>query len=188
MARALAARRNVIIIDADELGHRALKQTEIKQKLRARFREAIFDPAGDVLRPALGSLVFGPEPEKQQARADLEAIVHPEIRKRFWEEMSEAASPGDVEGVILDAAVLLEAGWKDVCNAVVFIEAPRPQRVERVAARGWDSEELTRREASQWPLDEKRAATDFIVNNAGSLEDSGRELERILLTVRQSLP
>ena len=61
--------------------------------------------------------------------------------------------------IVLDAAVLLEAGWDDLCDRVVFVEAPRAERLRRVSAsRGWSAEALTARERSQWPAEAKRNA------------------------------
>ena len=67
---------------------------------------------------------------------------------------------------MLDAAILLEAGWDDLCDLVVFVDAPRPERLERAARqRGWSPETFESRERAQWPCDEKRRRADVVITN-----------------------
>ncbi len=79
------------------------------------------------------------------------------MRCRFLEEIDRAVHGGAAGLVVLDAAILLEAGWDDLCDRIVFVDTPRPERLRRVAAtRGWSEENLASRERSQWPNGEKR--------------------------------
>ena len=80
----------------------------------------------------------------------------------------------------------LEAGWHDLCNAVVFIDTPEPIRRNRVlASRRWTAEQFRQREESQMPLDQKRRAGDFVIDNSGSLSDAVAELGRVVDQVRE---
>lgn len=176
----LAARRNVLVADGDEAGHRALEESSVKQQIRQRFGDTVFDEKGEVSRAALGRLVFGSTVEARRARSDLEGIVHPRIRETFRGLIREARASGDVEAVILDAAVLLEAKWDELCDAVVFVDAPYSQRLQRVAEnRGWDERELALRESSQLPLDVKRTAADATIKNSDTVDRAGAHLEHI---------
>ena len=86
---------------------------------------------------------------------------------------------------MLDAAVLLEAGWDDLCDRIAFVDAPRAERLRRVeASRGWSEETLEARERSQWPVDEKRRRADWIIDNDGPLGRLGREVDRLLGRLR----
>jgi dephospho-CoA kinase len=78
--------------------------------------------------------------------------------------------------ILLDAALLLEAGWKDHCDAVIFLDVPYAERLRRVQSRGWSEAELQRREASQWPLDQKRESSDLVLPQAGSLQAAAQNL------------
>jgi dephospho-CoA kinase len=60
---------------------------------------------------------------------------------------------------------LLEAGWGDMMDVVLYVDADRARREERVKSRGWTSTELARREAAQWPAEKKKAGADEILNN-----------------------
>ena len=180
MARWLGARRNVVVIDADEVGHQTLKDVPVKRQIRQRFGDAVFDEKGEVNRALLGRQVFGSTAEARQARSDLEGIVHPRIREAMERTIWEARASGDVEAVVLDAAVLLEANWNELCDAVVFVDAPYRQRLERVAeSRGWSERELASRESSQLPLDAKRSAADETIKNSDNVDQAGARLEQI---------
>ena len=154
-----------------------LRDVDVRQSLGERFGPSILDETGEIIRPALRRLVFGEDKEAERARRDLEAIVHPKIRQRLEQQIRGARSNPQVRAILLDAAILLESGWSDVCDAVVFIDTPQPERLKRVAAsRGWTADQLARREASQWSLEKKKAASDFVIKNEGDLQAAGREL------------
>ena len=181
IAKALAARRPVAVIDGDAAGHKVLKDQSVKQRLRQVFGDSIFDEEGQVNRRALGRLVFGPSPEQAKARKRLHEVVHPEIRKLLCQQIERAREKAGVQAVILDAAVLLEAGWNDLCTAVVFIDAPPHLRADRVAQdRGWSQQEWTDREASQTDLETKRRRADFVIHNTGTIEGAAVQLEQII--------
>ena len=79
---------------------------------------------------------------------------------------------------MLDAPLLLEAGWDRLCDALVFVEVPRELRLSRALARGWSEEEFAAREVAQESLDLKRSRADAIIDNSGSPEETRRQVER----------
>lgn len=160
---ALFARHGAHVIDADQLGHQALMNPDIKKQIKANWGEAVFNLEGEVDRKRLAAIVFSQPNEK----ARLEAIVFPFIGEGIVSAIKRYQADPAVKLFILDAAILLETGWKEHCNAVIFIEASEATRLKRVAGRGWDSDELHRREASQWPLEKKKAACQHTIPNEG---------------------
>ena len=180
LARWVSQHLNTVIVDGDVAGHRALEQPHVKELIRRRFGDEVFDLQERIRRDCLARLVFGQDEEHRLARHDLEQIVHPVIRGGLQKQVTTARSDAAVDVVLLDAAVLLEAGWNDICHAVVFVDTPIAQRQSRVAGRGWTPADLERRESSQLPLTEKRAAADFVIDNSGSLDNAGRQLLDIL--------
>ena len=83
--------------------------------------------------------------------------------------------------VILDAAILLEAGWNGVCDALVFVDVPRPVRLRRIVGqRGWTQEEVEARESAQLPLSEKAGRADVSLDNSGTVEDLRRQVRSLL--------
>ncbi|MFT3879769.1 MAG: dephospho-CoA kinase [Gemmatales bacterium] len=159
----LFARHGAHVIDADQLGHQALMHPDIMKQIQGNWGVAVFNPEGEVDRKKLAAIVFSQPSEK----ARLEAIVFPFIGEGIVNAIKGHHSDPSVKLFILDAAILLETGWKEHCNAVIFIEATEATRLKRVAGRGWDAEELHRRETSQWPLEKKKAACQHVIPNEG---------------------
>ena len=181
VARWIGNCKDVVVINGDSIGHQVLTTSETKEDIRSRFSDSVFNERGDVDRNVMGRMVFGSSAEHRQARTGLEQIVHPKIRKEIVNRIQIARSSGAYEAIILDAAVLLEAGWNDLCHAVVFVEASEECRLKRVThSRGWDEISLKFRESSQLSLDEKRNAAHEIIDNSGTLQESGAQLEKIL--------
>ena len=191
LARLAADRWGLARIDGDAAGHAALRDPDVMRAVRETFGEAAFRPDGrggeEVDRCALAARVFGDGDAEGRAKAALQEIVHPVIRADLLGQIAEARAAG-APAILLDAAVLLETGWRDDCDAVVFVDVPRGERLRRVAARGWDAAELDRREASQWSLARKRAAADAIIDNAGPLERAVERLDDLLEAWGVQLP
>jgi dephospho-CoA kinase len=181
VARWVATRDpDVLLINGDEVGHEVLTFNAVQDALRQRFGQRVFDATGQIDRSAMGQLVFGSSDEKHSARHDLECIVHPRIRETFEKRIADA-NTAKKHAVLLDAAVLFEAGWNDLCQAIVFIDVPRGERLGRLrAGRGWDETEVERREASQVSLETKRNRSNFVIDNAQSIEEAGRKLRDLI--------
>jgi dephospho-CoA kinase len=176
LARWVAEHHPVAVIDADKIGHEVLQLPEVIAKLRQTFGDQILDAGGQIQRSALAAQVFGDDPAKQAAKRQLEAIVHPEIQREIEKQIA-SVDCTTVECVLLDAAVLLEAGWRGETHGLIFIDAPIERRREWVAEkRGWSAEELARRERSQWPIGLKQQLADRTVRNDGSIEIAGKQL------------
>ncbi len=136
-----------------------------------RFGEELLDhpPGGPATidRKRLGLIVFN-EPGSLAA---LEAILHPRMRQTFEKAISRANRKRIAKAVVLDAAVLFEAKWNDLCDLVLFVDAPPEARLARVqASRGWTADTLAAREKAQAPLDQKRGKCDFLIDNSGDLD------------------
>jgi dephospho-CoA kinase len=84
-----------------------------------------------------------------------------------------------VLAVILDAPVLVKAGWDHLCDHIVFVETNEPSRRQRATARGWSVDEWRRREALQTPLDQLRRLADAVVDNSGPPEDTEQQVRQI---------
>jgi dephospho-CoA kinase len=182
---ALFRERGAVVIDADAVGHEVLKDPEVCGQISERFGSRVLAGAGcqggastAIDRKALGAIVFADPNE----RRDLEAIVHPPMRSWFLAkiEREQCTAGGRDRFVVLDAAILLEAGWDDLCDLIVFVDAPREERVRRVEEqRGWSREMFEARERAQWPCDLKRRRADVVITNDAGVESLRREVERV---------
>jgi dephospho-CoA kinase len=176
VAKCLAARGG-FVIDADALGHEALRQPEIIATLVKRWGEDVRKPDGSLDRRAIGRIVFA----KPAERSALEALVFPYIGKRTVEEIARGAADPNTRFVVLDAAVLLEAGWNNNVDRIVYVDAPRDARLARLEARsGWTDADLTAREAAQWPADVKKARADAAVVNDATAAGLQEQVDALL--------
>jgi dephospho-CoA kinase len=179
---ALWAELGATVLDADAIGHALLDQRPARDEALARFGPGILVPSAGSVEPpridrrALGALVF----EHPGALRDLERILHPRMRRTFERAIARAIRKGQARAVVLDAAILLEAGWNDLCDRVVFVETPEDQRRQRLAEqRGWSPETLAARERAQWPLDQKLHAADAVLRNDSGPEALPQEATRL---------
>lgn len=187
VARQLHEQLPVVVVDADKAGHQVLTEQTTKQALRARFGDKFFDEQGDIDRPVLGRLVFGTDPESKTAKKDLETIVHPRIGEILREQIAAAQAKPGIMAVILDAAVLLETGWKEFCDTVVFIDVPEDIRRNRVIQnRNWTAEEFAAREANQLPLETKKQLSDHVIDNSTTVEFAAQQLRQIVAKIAGS--
>jgi dephospho-CoA kinase len=177
-ARAFAARGGTVI-DADALGHEALEQPEIRRKVLERWgnRGNLVKTDNRLDRRAIARIVFA---DSAELRA-LEGLVFPYIGKRILEKVADSQSDPSVRFVVLDAAVMLEAGWNEFCDRVVYVDAPREVRMSRLVARsGWSEADLTAREAAQWPPDRKKQHAAAVITNDAGREELQNQVDRLV--------
>ena len=166
------------VVAADSLGHEALERPDILARVVEIWGErGILTPDGKVDRKKFGRIVF-PSPVE---RSRLEHLVHPYIEKRIREEIDKAVADPGVKFVILDAAVMLEAGWDGVCDKLIYVDAPRSVRLERVQRqRKWTDQDLANREAVQMPPDKKKERADVVIDNGGSPEATTAQVDALV--------
>jgi dephospho-CoA kinase len=165
------------VIAGDDLGHEALRQSAIRDRVIDRWGKGLLQDNGEINRRGLGAIVFA-DPGERHA---LERIVHPWITQRMRDEVAHAQADAAARFVVVDAAILLEAGWNDLCDRLVFVDAPTEVRRRRIAAqRGWTSAEAEAREQAQLPLTAKAVRADYTLHNAGSLESLDRQVDDLL--------
>jgi len=92
------------------------------------------------------------------------------------------ADDASVKAYVWDTPLLLEAGLGGQCDAIVYVDAPEAERIERVRqTRGWDEAELHRREKLQMPLDKKLdMANDIVRNTAGADDEVRNQVRKVL--------
>lgn len=154
-----------VVLDADKDAKAALDLPRVRDQLVAWWGSDILDPAGKIDRKRIASVIFANDAERKR----LESLVHPIVTSGRATTIEKARREGK-PGVVVDAPLLLEAGSDKDCDTVWFVDAPRDQRLRRVATRGWTEEELTRRESAQVSLAEKRARSNVVITNDADLE------------------
>lgn len=164
----MLADRGAVVLSADQVAHDVLGLPEVRDALVARWGRGVLNSQGEIDRPAVARRVFGPGPQELAERKFLEAIVHPPTRQRMEVELAAHAADG-ADVCVVDAPLLLEAGWNELCNLVVLVDTPRARREVFASQRGWKPDEIARREAAQMPMEQKRRAADYVIENSADL-------------------
>lgn len=163
------------VLDADRIGHEVLRLPQVISALVSRWGSGILDDAGQVRRPAVANIVFAPDSGAIEL-GYLEQITHPPIQKILLERIEELRAAG-APAAVVDAALLVKAGWHRLCQKIVFVEVPRAVRWARAAKRGWSEAQFEEREAAQGSLEERRQLADCVVDNSGSIESTRQQVQ-----------
>ncbi len=167
----LLAERGARIVDADVLAREVVEPgTPGLAAVVDAFGEQVLTPDGALDRPALAALVFA-DPD---ARARLDAIVHPLVRARAAELV--AALPPDAV-VVQDIPLLVETGQASSFDLVLVVEADLDTRVARLVARGVPEPDARARIAAQATDEQRRAVADVVLDNSGTLEGLGAQVD-----------
>jgi phosphopantetheine adenylyltransferase/dephospho-CoA kinase len=166
--------QEIPVLDADVLGHRTYEPgTDTFAAVVAAFGQDLVAADGTIDRRVLGGKVFG-KPDELKRLTD---VVWPGIRKLASEALSEYETAGN-HLVVLEAAVLFEAGWEDLVDEVWVVVVEPEVAVERLAARnGLEPEAARARIASQLSNAERIARANVVIENNGTLEALGAAIE-----------
>ena len=167
------------VLDADRIGHEVLREAEVKEAIRARWGESVFDARGEVDRSRVAAIVFADPPAGPRELTYLEQLTHPRIERHLRKTLDRVARRNAGSILVLDAALLLEAGWNEFCDKTLFVDAPRSVRLARAQQRGWSETEFEAREAVQASVDWKRAQADIVIDNSSTPEHTYKQLEHI---------
>lgn len=168
------------VIDADALAKEALREPHIIDEITAWWGPRILTPDGQIDRREVARIVFT-DPEELKR---LEAMIHPRVHERRDQLKQQALADAKTVAVVEDCPLLLEQGIDEQCDALIFVDVDFQTRLARVQSRGWDAEELARRDKSQTPLDIKRQRADYVISNdadeAHCLAQTRRVLSQII--------
>ncbi|MCH8045216.1 MAG: dephospho-CoA kinase [Planctomycetes bacterium] len=168
-----------VVLDGDTLGHEVLRRPEVIEALRERWGDEVIVAGGRIDRSMVASIVFADSDEGRRELKFLEQLTHPKIGELLRRQLDELAAAGQAPVVVLDAAVMLKAGWDGRCDRIVFVDAPREVRLARARERGWSAEVFSAREAAQESLDAKRELADVVIDNSSSLELVQAQIEHL---------
>lgn len=165
-----------VVIDADVIARQVVEPgTEALEEIRATFGEEVFAADGSLDRAALGAVVFA-DPE---ARARLNAIVHPRVRAEA-DRQREAAIAAGVQVVVEDIPLLVESDQLDRFETIMVVQAPHDERIRRMMQdRGWDRADAVARMAAQATDEQRAAVADILIHNDGSLQELNEKVSEV---------
>ena len=162
-------------INADLLARSVLEESEVQRQLIDHFGADVTDSGGRISRQKLAGRVFGDDDHKRAALTYLESVIHPRTRDLITQRLQEASDQGAV-AAILDVPLLFESQWDRCCDEIWCIDSSAANRLARVGERGWDQDELRRREESQLSIASKRQLSSRLIRNDGTLEQLGETI------------
>ena len=164
------------IINADKLNHQVLSRADIIAKIVDIWGDKVVGLDGKIDRGQLGRMVFSSPGELDK----LVSIVHPEIFKLMELQVKEFETSRQVKAIVFDVPLLMEVGWENKCDILVYVKVNDPIRRSRLKKnRHWDDNFIKNVENSQILLDNKEKISDYIVENSSDISDLRLHVERI---------
>jgi dephospho-CoA kinase len=165
--------RNSLLIDADNLGHRILAVgTPVYRKVVKSFDSNILKPNKAIDRVKLSGIVFA----QPGALGKLNRIMHPELIRRIKQLILSSKK----KLIILDAALIIEAGLIKLVDKLVVVTAGKTQQIKRGQKKlGLTRKQMMQRIKSQISQNTKLRFADFIIDNSGSISETKKQVSKI---------
>jgi dephospho-CoA kinase len=170
------------VLAADPLGHELLEpgQSAYDEVVR-EFGNGIVTAGDKVDRAKLGAIIFA-DPAK---RARLNQILHPRILDVVLKWFAALDRPGGPEFAVVEAALIIEAGFNKKLDKVIVCWCSPNQQIERLKERGLSGEQAQQRISAQMPMEEKRALADEVIDCSGELEVTEQQLKQVVTKLKQ---
>ena len=164
------------IISADQVGHEAYTpNTEAWEQVVAAFGDGILGEDGEIDRRALGAIVFSDSGQLDK----LNQIMHPRMARMVADKIEVLRSQG-VGVVVVEAALLFEAGWDSLVEEVWVTDSPEEMVIQRLKQRnGLSEEEARKRISSQMDRAQRLDRSDFIIDNSGDMAGLERAIKEL---------
>lgn len=167
MVAQFLAELGAVIIDADKVGHEVFKPgTETWREVVAAFGKQILNTKGEIDRKKLGEIVFG----NPELLSQLNIITHPKMNEAVKAKLKEYRKKG-VEVVVLEAPLLIEAGWVSLVDEVWVTVAPESAVLKRLAEKGMSKKEALARIHSQLSLEERAKHAYVVISNDSDVKE-----------------
>jgi len=161
------AELGAVVMDADQIGHEILgTDEEVRHRITETFGEDVLDSVGNVDRKKLAGIVF----KNREALVKLNLITHPAIYRRMQSDI-EKDKQQKVDALIIDAPLLIEAGWATKVDKIWVTIAPQDVIVERLEKKGLSRDDIQSRMHLQTPPEERIKLADFVIDTNIPLDD-----------------
>jgi dephospho-CoA kinase len=166
--------RGALVLSADAYAREAVAAGSSGfRRVVELFGPDVVGPDGELDRAAIAAIVFA----DAGRRSELEAVVHPEVRRRIAEAVADASGTDRV--VVVDSPLLIETGAHEGFPLVIVVSASPRTQIERLVARGMAEDDARARLAAQIPLDEKARVADVLLDNEGTEAELEAQVDRL---------
>lgn len=164
------------VIDADVIVHELLREDGVRNEVVQLFGPDVLNACGQLDRKRLAAIVFA----DTKRLSALDKVVHPRVLQRTEELIEQYSNDSHTKAIILDMPLLVEVGWANRCDRVIFVRCDRRRRVERARHKGLrDDREIEIRENLQISVDKKAELADDIVDNNSGFLTLVRQIKEI---------
>ncbi len=175
----LAGKPDTAVMLADEIAHELMEPgTECYQKITETFgAEEICLPEGGFDRRKLAEVIFSGEENRKR----MNGIVHPAVKEYVKKRAAAERERGTLKLLVLEAALLIEEHYDEICDELWYIYAGEDVRRERLMqSRGYSGEKVAQIFASQLGEEEYRNACRVVIDNNGNVEETFRQIDEAL--------
>lgn len=173
-----------VVIEADQVARQVVEPgTEAYRKIVDAFGTGVVQPDGTLDRKQLARIIF----TDPIARRRLNAITHPQIRRRIQEEVERVRDATPQAIVIIDIPLLLDTTGPEAfdLDGVIVVNARGEVQINRLMVRDkLSKQEAEQRLAAQRPVAEKAAEADWVIDNSGSVENTRNQVVALWRTLR----
>ena len=169
------------VVDADQLAHAMIQPGgRAYDRVVQRFGNGILDDDGRIVRARLARRIF----EDEEARHDLNSIVHPEVRAATERRIAEYAPQGHAMIAVFEAALLVETGHYQDFHRLVVVRCRRQTQIRRLLARdGLTATDAEARIDSQAPLKDKLVVADYVIDTEGTLRQTRKLTQEVYVAL-----
>ena len=176
----LKEKYNAYVVEADKLAHELMEPCQpIYDKIVQSFgMDILVSAGGEIDRRRLGDIVF-----KDREKLELlNSITHPGVKEKIIEMIDQKKKEGNTGLFVIEAALLIQDGYKEICDEIWYIWVSKEERIKRLAnQRGYSEEKCEDMFSSQEDDEYYKKYADFTINNALSYENSSKQLKARLI-------
>lgn len=168
-----------IRIDADLVVAELWREKYLQELATERWGAGILNAEGYVVHSKVAAIIF----QDSQEYSWLCGVLHPLVKKEIAFRVARTSLPA---WSVVEIPLLFEAGVDQWVSATVFVTASWSVRLERCRARGWDEQEMERRERFFLPSEQRMALADYVIDNSGTVEELKNAVRRVYSAINLS--
>jgi dephospho-CoA kinase len=170
------AKLGCAVVNADAIAHELLGEDRVRDRVCELFGREVLQPSGQVDRKKLARIVFA----DGERLAALNQVIHPLVLERVEELIARHNSDADVKAIVLDVPLLVEVGWANRCDRLIFVKCDRKRRDERLRQAGrLNGQDIDIRENFQISVDKKAELADNTIDNNSDFLTLVRQIQDI---------
>lgn len=170
------AKLGCAVVNADVIVHELLGENCVRDRVCELFGREVLQPSGRIDRKKLARIVFA----DGERLAALNQVVHPLVLERIEELIARYNADADVKAIVLDVPLLVEVGWANRCDRLIFVKCDRKRRDERLRQAGcMDGQDVDIRENFQISVDKKAELADNTIDNNSDFLTLVRQIQDI---------